>query len=305
MDRAIAKARLKEQLRHDVASLYHRDGRKWNKPIAETLRRLREANVRAVFFGGTLRSLILSRLQRGRFGRPRDVDIVVTGATVEKLRQHFLGSIRRETRFGGLQLEQLAWQFDVWPLEQTWAFKTSGDLVPHFSQLPFTTFFNLEAIAVDAWAPPGQARAIYSGDDRFFDGVLDQVLEINREENPFPVLCVVRSLVFSWTTGFAIGPRLAQFLKQHATVVSDEELVDVQLKHYGRERLDRDQMRRWLDQIASSVAASPGEAVKLVRPTQMTFWPEEDSAMRTLRLFGSPGPTDRSTSGGHQDHWRD
>lgn len=298
MDRALAKTRLKEQLRHDVASLYQRDGREWNKPIAETLRRLREANVRAVFFGGTLRSLILSRLQSGRFGRPRDVDIVVSGTTLEQLRHQFHDSIRRETRFGGLQLERMSWQFDVWPLEQTWAFKTSGDLPPQFSRLPFTTFFNLEAIAVDVWAPPGQARAIYSGDDQFFDGILDQVLEINREENPFPVLCVVRALVFASMTGFAIGPRLARYLVQHATGVSDEELAEVQLKHYGRVRVDRERMRRWLDCVSSCVAASPGEVVRLGRPLQMTFWPEEDATMIRLHLIGSSLPEEASAPSG-------
>ncbi|MFO0836123.1 MAG: hypothetical protein U0638_14215 [Phycisphaerales bacterium] len=299
MDRAIAKARLKEQLRHDVASLYQRDGREWNKPIAETLRLLREANVRAVFFGGTLRSLILSRVQSGRFGRPRDVDIVVSGTTLEQLRHQFHDSIRRETRFGGLQLERMSWQFDVWPLEQTWAFKTSGDLEPHFSRLPSTTFFNLEAIAVDVWAPPGQPRAIYSGDDQFFDGILDQVLEINREENPFPMLCVVRSLVFISMTGFSIGPRLAHYLAQHSAGVSDNELADAQVKHYGRVRVDRDLMRRWLDDVASAVAANPGEAVRLARPTQMTFWPEQDSTLIRLHLCGAPWPTDSSTPSDH------
>lgn len=300
MDRAIAKARLKEQLRHDVASLYQRDGREWNKPIAETLRLLREANVRAVFFGGTLRSLILSRVQSGRFGRPRDVDIVVSGITLEQLRQQFHGSIRRETRFGGLQLERMSWQFDVWPLEQTWAFRTSSDLEPHFSRLPFTTFFNLEAIAVDVWAPPGQPRAIYSGDDQFFDGILDQVLEINLEENPFPVLCVVRSLVFISMTGFSIGPRLAQYLVQHATGISDDELAEVQVKHYGRVRVDRELMRRWLDCVASGVAANPGQVVRLGRPAQLTLWPEEDATVIRLHLFGSSLPADSKSPSGPQ-----
>jgi hypothetical protein len=300
MDREIAKSRLKEQLRHDVASLYQRDGREWNKPIADTLRLLRHANVRAVFFGGTLRSLILSRLQSGRFGRPRDVDIVVSGTTLEQLRQHFHGSIRRETRFGGLQLERMSWQFDVWPLERTWAFRASRELEPHFSNLPFTTFFNLEAIAVDVWAPPGQPRVIYSGDDQFFDGILDRMLEINQEENPFPVLCVVRSLVFILMTGFAIGPRLAQYLARHASGVSDHELAEVQLKHYGRERIDQGLMRRWLDCVESNVAVNPGQAVTLRRPAQLTLWPEEDNTVIKLHLLGMTSPTNGCEISGRQ-----
>lgn len=285
MDRAIIKARLKEQLLHDVAVLYQRDDRAWSKPVVETLQRLRAANIRGVFFGGTLRSLILSRLQSGQFGRPRDIDIVVSGTTIEQLRQHFHDSVRRETRFGGLQIERMSWQFDVWPLEQTWAFRNSEELAPHFSKLPFTTFFNLEAIAVDIWAPPGQQRSVYSGDDQFFDGILDRMLEINREENPFPVLCIVRALVFASHTGFSIGPRLAHYLVEHAVGVSDDELAEVQVKHYGRERIEQDLLRYWLDCVVSHVAKNPGEALTLKRPTQMTLWPEEEATKIKFHLF--------------------
>src|SRR4051812_48642791 len=62
-------------------------------------------------------------------------------------------------------------------------------------RLPETTFFNLEAIAVDVWPQIGKARSIYSGDDQFFEGIITRTLELNRPENPFPGLCIVRSLV--------------------------------------------------------------------------------------------------------------
>ncbi|MEZ6235636.1 MAG: hypothetical protein R3B68_15730 [Phycisphaerales bacterium] len=192
------------------------------------------------------------------------------------------------------------WQFDVWPLEQTWAFKTSGD-----SSRIFRDFLSRRSSTLKRLQWMFQRRLVslepvYSGDDQFFDGILDQVLEINREENPFPVLCVVRSLAFTSMTGFSIGPRLAQYLTQHATGVSDDELADVQVKHYGRERVDRERMRRWLDYVAARVAATPGEVVRLGRPTQMTFWPEEDATVIRLHLFGSPWPTDGGTPNRHQ-----
>lgn len=292
MDRSVAKARLKALLRQDVASLYRGDGREWIKPIAQILRRLRDANVRAVFFGGTIRSLTLSRLESGRFGRPRDVDIVVSGTTLEQLRKQFHDSIQRENRFGGIHLENMSWQFDMWPLERTWAFARSENLEPHFALLPFTTFFNIEAIAVDVWAPPGYARTIYSGDGQFFDGIIDRVLEINREENPFPLLCVARSLVFISMTGFSVGPRLARYLIQHAAGVSEDDLAEVQVRHYGRLRVDREQMRRSLDYISATVAANPGQVIRTVRPTQMTFWPEDDAPLVTLHCLPSPLPAD-------------
>jgi len=284
MDRDAAISRLKKQLRTDVASLYRRDGRVWSRPIVDILHDLREANVRAVLFGGTLRSLLLSRLEKGRFGRPRDLDIVVSGVSLDELRHRFGRYLRRETRFGGLQLENVSWQFDVWPLEQTWAFQKSTEFHTRFAALPMTTFFNLEAIAIDVWADPGRQREIYSADDRFFQGVLDRVLELNRRENPFPALCVVRSLVFASSTGFAIGPALARYLTEHSAL-DDVDLLEVQRKHYGQVRLHRQVMREWLSMIAAHVASRPDDPFSLPRHQQMTLWPEDDVASVRIHLL--------------------
>jgi len=286
MDRATAISRLKEQLRRDVGALYQRADREWSRPIVETLHQLRETNTRAVIFGGTLRSLLISRIRSGRFGRPRDVDIVVSGVTIERLREQFRDCVKRETRFGGLQLERTAWQFDVWPLERTWALRDEAKGDARFSKLPFTTFFNLEAVAVDVWSPPGKPRTVYSGDDQFFSGLIDEVLEINREENPFPALCVIRAFAFASSTGFSIGPRLAQYLVRHADI-SDEELLKVQHKHYGRLRLDRDTIRRWLDSVDAHVSHGTDRPLRLPQYQQMSLWSDDEPPMIKMHLLSS------------------
>lgn len=295
MDRATATSLLKEQLRRDVGALYQRADRKWNRPISETLHQLRATNTKAVIFGGTLRSLLMSRIRDGRFGRPRDVDIVVSGVSIECLREQFHECVKRETRFGGLQLERAAWQFDIWPLEQTWALQNESECETCFSMLPLTTFFNLEAIAVDAWSSPGKPRAVYSGDDQFFTGLLDKVLEINREENPFPALCVIRAFVFASSTGFSIGPRLARYLVRHADI-PDEDLLDIQQKHYGRPRIDRDTIRRWMDALDIHVSQGTDRPLRLPQYRQLTLWPDEDPSRINMRLLSVLG-TQRTSSG--------
>jgi hypothetical protein len=92
MDKHARISRLKAMLLKDVASLCSRRDRLWSEPIVHTLQDIRRANVRAVLFGGTLRSLLLSRLQNRRFGRPRDVDIVVAGTSLDALRERFASS---------------------------------------------------------------------------------------------------------------------------------------------------------------------------------------------------------------------
>jgi hypothetical protein len=80
MDNEKIKQALKRKLLSEVAWLYEHDRRRWKAPIVQTVRELQETGVAAVFFGGTLRSLLLSRLLRRKPGRPRDIDIVITGA---------------------------------------------------------------------------------------------------------------------------------------------------------------------------------------------------------------------------------
>lgn len=284
-------------LLRDVAYLCRcRDGL-WSEPIVRTLWDIRRASIQAVFFGGTLRSLLLSRLQNQRLGRPRDVDIVVAGTSLDALRERFRSFITRETRFGGLRLERMDWQFDVWPLHSTWAFLEDRTLRPCFSALPRTTFFNLEAIAVDVWGSPGRPRAIYSADDQFFEGILSQTIEINRQTNPFPSLCVVRALVMASSVRFAIGPRLAHYLVVNGSDLSDAELEEVQLKHYGQICHDTTTMRKWLEHISWCYMRNSNSPVVLPSHEPLDFWSRVKPSQSQQNLHvatGSEGHTDGS-----------
>lgn len=267
---------LKACLRNDVAYLCHRVDRLWAEPIARTFRDLRESKSHAVFFGGTLRSLLLARMsprRMTRIGRPRDIDIVVDGINLEDLRTQFASMVSRETRFGGLQLKRLKMQFDVWPLKRTWSFVHDETPTPTFSDLPYTTFFNVEAIAVDVWAEPGSTRSIYSGDDQFFDGMLSRTIEINREDNPFPVLSVARSLIMASCLGFAIGPNLARYLATHGPVISTSAFETIQKKHYGQLRMAPDSMCELINEIQRKVDQGDVVPFKIPALRQLMLWP--------------------------------
>lgn len=279
MDNQTVRQALKRQLLSEVAWFYKQDHLLWKAPIVKTMRELQETSIAAVFFGGTLRSLLLSRLLKSRRGRPRDLDIVVSGASLEHIKERFRNLIKRQTRFGGLQLERLNWQFDVWPLDRTWGFINDKLTSPAFESLPQTTFFNLEAIAVDVWPRLGKTRTIYSGDDQFFDGIITNTLELNRSENPFPALCVIRSLVMAASLDYSIGPKLAAYLSARAATIHHGEFETIQREHYGRLRYDGDTMRRWLDSVVENHARRPNHRMKLPFPRQQTFWPEKTNSM--------------------------
>jgi hypothetical protein len=284
MDDGLQIGLLKKLLLKEVSSFCRNDKRRWKQPISATISEVREQNWEAVFFGGTLRSLLLSRLKSNSPGRPRDIDIVLNGATLNDLRQTFKTSISRETRFGGLQLKRVAWQFDVWPLNETYAFKEESAPSPSFEDLPSTTFFNVEAIAVEVWPKPGLSRRVFSGDDQFFHGVLDRTIEVNRLQNPFPELCVVRSIVMAANLAWKVGPRLLRYLAEYGGSMSSSDFENIQKKHYGGIQWPSLVFESAIKEIKRVLDQNPQGSVELPLPKQLTFWQEEEQYRQRIRL---------------------
>ena len=208
----------------------------------------------------------------------------MSGPSTESVAAQFESHVVRRTRFGGLHLKRCQWEFDVWPVHETYAFRTGGHSSPSFEALPRTTFLNLEAIAVDVWAPAGKARKLYAADDAFFVGMLRQEIEINSVENPFPELCVIRSLVLAASLCWRLGPKLSSYVARVGPQLRDDQVVAIQIKHYGRIVLSVGSYRRALVAIRDAVDSGIGSGFCPFVPTQMTFWPEDDSPVRRISL---------------------
>lgn len=208
----------------------------------------------------------------------------MSGASMEDMRRSFEPYISRQTRFGGLQLKRVNWQFDVWPLKETLALKERGVESPTFADLPSTTFFNVESIAVEIWPKRGHPRRIFSGDDQFFRGVTNRIIEINREESPFPELCVVRSLVMAAHLQWKVGPRLLSYLGKHGDTMSPEDFEAIQEKHYGKIQWSGSLFEKAMAEVHSAIQRSETEAVQLTLPGQLTLWPEDDVYQQRIYL---------------------
>jgi hypothetical protein len=269
---------LKNVLRREVGLLCRNDNRLWKKAIANTIGEIKERRWPAVFFGGTPRSLMISRLTRDAPGRPRDIDIVLGGTTLNQLEHQFDHWVWRRTRFGGLALRRKGWQFDLWPVNETFAFKQAGESDPDFSDLPKTTFLNAEAIAVEVWPQPGRPRQIYSWDEQFFTGILTRTLEMNRHDNPYSELSVVRALVMANQLRWKIGPSLARFLAWHGPRISRSDLIEIQKSHYGYVRLPWEVHARMLKRVLTAVEHNQELPIELQfrSEKQLNLWPEAD-----------------------------
>ena len=279
---------LKKALRAEIAAFCRGGAGTWKEAISDTVNDIRARRWQAVFFGGTLRSLLWSRVRESAPGRPRDIDIVTQGARLSDLEIAFKPYIVRNTRFGGLKLERVGshaglqkWEFDIWPLEETHAIKESGRRFPMFRDLPETTFFNVESIAVDVWARRGTGRRIFSKDDQFFKGIINRTIEVNNWSNPFPELCVVRALVMASQLEWKIGPKLLRFLGEYGLRMSQADFERIQEAHYGLVRLQGGAFKRAMEGVADAIDRNEKNAVELVLPSRLALWPEdEDHAHR-------------------------
>jgi hypothetical protein len=223
---------------------------------------------RAFVFGGVARDLLASR----SFTAFRDVDLVIANVPTRDLASAFSGHIRRTTRFGGLNLFIAGWTFDIWPLEETWAFKQQPGWNSDTAHLPHTTFLNVEAVAIELLTERGRARAIY--ENNFFEGFRNRIVDINLEDNPYPQLCVVRSMIAAARLHFSISKRLAVYISHHSEGISPQDFEEVQKQHYGRPVIGREELIKWLDVVKLAACRNDCHRVELPVPVwrQLELW---------------------------------
>jgi hypothetical protein len=197
-----------------------------------------------------------------------------------RLEQCFKDLIRRRTRYGGLHLVKefpgiCDVNFDIWPLEETWAFKACG-LKPDIATFPRYPFLNMDAITIDL-LPGNKVRQIHDEDKDanhiFFSGLNNQTIDINFEPNPYPDVCAVRGLLIAAKLGFGMGRRLSHFICERARVSSLDSFLKAQQSHYGQVRSKANELQSWIDSIKTQVAAGAERVVVAVpQNRQLGLW---------------------------------
>jgi len=254
-------------LREHVSRFLTRRSR-LREPLIAALGRLMERDLPAVIFGGAARDLMV----HGSGTEPRDVDIVVDRTSVAQLTEIFADFLVRRTRFGGLTLNIRGWTVDIWPLSDTWALREfrigSGD----FEALTRTTFLNVEAVIVDLMPIRNKGRRVFASG--FFEGVQNRTLDINLKENPFPELCAIRTLVTASKLRFQLTERLAKYVLRQFAKTPLEQLVHIQLNHYGCARFDTDTIYRWSKVIEAQIGTAAIIKLPVQEPIQTKLWQE-------------------------------
>lgn len=237
------------------------------RPLAE---KARERDWSVFVFGGVPRGLAESG---GRY-IPRDLDLVFDDAAFECFASEFASSITRRTRFGGLHLCLNGLQVDAWPLSATWAFREKLVAQASFSNLPKTTFLNCDGIVLQFATRRGQARAVYA--QGLEKAEKRGALDIELRANPFPALCVVRSLRMASNRLLPLAPQLAEYCWRELAAHDLADFVDVQSSHYGSVSFTESSLRRIRARLERHLDRMPLFDFHVTRQQQL--WEDEQAA---------------------------
>ncbi|MGG0304186.1 hypothetical protein ABEY59_26445 [Bacillus albus] len=198
-----------------------------------------------LFFGGSIRDICLFP---DNPPLPRDFDIAIKFKDKNKFELITRKYSNRRNRFGGFKFKIGNMEFDVWDLENTWAFNNTN-LQASEENLAKSVYLNIDGIVYNF-----NKSKIY--DELFRTSINACKLDVNLEENPQVELNLLRALVFKdkykeeYKLNFSSN--LKRIFKKY---LADEsvELVDnlynLQCTHYNKDHLSKEKIKYELQHI--------------------------------------------------------
>jgi hypothetical protein len=225
-----------EELKKQFDDFLHRR-KDEGKVVDEIASTFRARGWKVFAFGGTPRGVYDS----GKNYTPRDLDLVFDDNDFESFESAYERYILRKNTFGGLKLKIENIVIDAWPLSATWAFRNGYVKNPSFKNLPATTFLNIDGIIIEFAPKILKQRQVF--ELGFFEGWNSKTIDINLKRNPFPAICIARTLVISRHFGFYISTNLAIYLWDMLGRISLSAIEGAQKKHYGHIKFDFRELR--------------------------------------------------------------
>ncbi|MGQ9023712.1 hypothetical protein [Bacillus sp. 18-5] len=198
-----------------------------------------------LFFGGSIRDICLFP---DNPPLPRDFDIAIKF----KDKTHFDLITRkysnRRNRFGGFKFKIGNMEFDIWDLENTWAFKNTN-LQASEENLAKSVYLNIDGIVYNF-----NKSKLY--DELFRTSIKASKLDVNLEENPQVELNLLRALVFKdkykeeYKLNFSSN--LKRVFKKYLadeSVELVENLYNLQCTHYKKDHLSKEKIKYELQHI--------------------------------------------------------
>jgi hypothetical protein len=138
-----------------------------------------------LFFGGSIRDICFFPEKPPM---PRDFDIAIKFKNKTIFDLILKKYNYKKNRFGGYKIKISNMEFDIWDLENTWAYKYTN-LSPSEENLAKSVYLNIDGIVYNF----NKAR-LY--DEVFRTSIRECKLDITLEENPQVELNLLRALIF-------------------------------------------------------------------------------------------------------------
>ena len=125
----------------------------------------------------------------------------------------------------------------------------------------------------------------------FFEAIKSKTLDINLEENPFPELAAIRTLITAYKLNYALSRRLARYVIHYTNRTPFEQLVHIQFSHYGFARFDTNIIHNWVSAVRNQVGTQSVVRIPSVKPTQILLWSERDPGRKeSIHATSAPLP---------------
>ncbi|HDP5849372.1 TPA: hypothetical protein P6W17_002321 [Staphylococcus aureus] len=198
-----------------------------------------------LFFGGSVRDIFLYPENPPI---PRDFDIAINFKNKSKFNLITKKYSNKLNRFGGFKFKIGTIEFDVWDLENTWAFKNTN-LKASEENLAKSVYLNIDGIVYNY-----NKSILY--DELFRSSIECRVLDINLQENPQEKLNLLRALVFKEkykkVYKFSFSHNLKNKFQSHLvgeTTKLSDELYNLQKTHYKSNYLSKNKIKCELERL--------------------------------------------------------
>jgi predicted nucleotidyltransferase len=208
-------------------------------------------------FGGMVRDLGLF----GPGGFSSDIDIVVNLpfndliSLLPTLPTHSL----RINKFGGVRFNYQNFEFDIWNLNETWAFREKHIACTGESSLLKTTLMSWDAVLFDLRSEKVLASENYIND------LHCRHLELVLKTNPNPCGSVTKILRTIFTKQVkTLGPDICQFLQDELPKSRYEALHDYDIRHHKSSSFTQNHLDALTDLLTRKI--DPNKHVSLAIP---------------------------------------
>lgn len=240
----------RQRLKHRIEDFFDScEERKEARALVEAL----AAQTRAWIFGGMIRDIGLF----GRKGFTSDIDIVIDGNhdVLHRLLSHFHIEQVAVNKLGGVRFSYRGIDFDIWSLQETWAFKNNIIEFEEPDSLLKTTLMSWDSVLYDV------RRKTVITTEYYLNDLHQKRLELVLPTNPNQAASVVRILRTIYNKHVEIlGPNLCLFLSHVLHDYSYEILQEQEYRSYRSVSFSEGKLDKLIENLHH---AKPGCDLKL------------------------------------------